>query len=487
MNVVQRSLSSITWNITAQCVILITGFLRSILLARWLTVDVFGIYALAGSIVYVSIVIPNFGMAGALIHRAKESEDEYPAGLVHFTLICIFTLIWATVASFCIFSFAEGRMKTAMLVLMLVSMGVQLTQTPRIILIRRVQHRRLAIIQITTVLSSSVVALLLAYHGFGLWALLSTDIVMVLVHGLGFYGVKPFFKPKFTWNNEIVKYFLKFGSKNFLNLLMLQILNRIDKLWIGYYLGKTDLGFYSRAHRFANYPNLIFSSSVTSVLGGTFAELKKSRDQLSRVFFDANALLIRSGCFLAGFFILAAPELVLQVLGEKWMPMLDAFRYLLIFSLFSPIKMITSNLLVSLGKPEYVAGVRITQLVVVCTGLAVLGKSAGIEGVATALNIMLLIGIGILYFLAKRFVDFSVWKLFLAPALALATGMYSSYVIMQISPMVQSNVVISLVQVTTFTMCYLAVLSIIEFKYLLSAVLGILKVFRSRNSSRYKV
>ena len=72
MSLAKRSVTSAAWNIgvnTARVVILI---IRSVLLARLLPVETFGIYALAMSVVTLSSVVPVFGMWGAFLHRAPE-------------------------------------------------------------------------------------------------------------------------------------------------------------------------------------------------------------------------------------------------------------------------------------------------------------------------------------------------------------------------------------------------------------------------------
>jgi hypothetical protein len=57
------------------------------------------------------------------------------------------------------------------------------------------------------------------------------------------------------------------------------------------------------------------------------------------------------------------------------------------------------------------------------TGLLVLGPSLGIAGVALAVDAMLVVGIALLLWQAREYVDFSLWTLFAAPGIALVLGM----------------------------------------------------------------
>ena len=463
MSLIQRSIRSISWTIVAKLSTMAVGFTRAVLLARLLPVDVFGTYALANSVIAITLVAPNFGMIGAFLHRSPETENENQAASVHFTLVCIFTMIWAAILLILTLAFTRGQTGSAILVLTLTTACTQLTQTPRVILVRRVAHRRLAIIQVFNVVLTSLTAIFLALKGITLWALLATDIVTLFISILGFYVVRPVWFPRFRWDSKTVRYFLSFGSRNFTGIVLLQVLNRIDKLWIGLYLGKTPLGFYSRANKFATYPNTLISNSIIPVIGGTFAELKSDPWRLSRAFYFTCSWLVRTGFFLAGSFALIAPELIRLVLGDKWIPMIDTFRLLLIYALFDPIKLILTNLFVAVGKPELMVKVRLIQLVVMGIGIFLLGFSMGIIGVALAMNIMQAVGIVMMLKEARAFVDFSPARMFSIPTLALGAGLVSGYGVTAFSLLSDgSDLQTGLIKLTVFTIVCIGVLFFFE-------------------------
>jgi O-antigen/teichoic acid export membrane protein len=220
-----------------------------------------------------------------------------------------------------------------------------------------------------------------------------------------------------------MRYYLHFGSRNLLAEALLATLNRVDDLWTGTFLGNTALGFYSRAYAFATYQRRILASSVNAVSGGTYAELADKRRQLSQAFFRTNAFLVRSGFLLGGLLALVAPEFIRLLLGPKWLPMLTAFRLMLVFTLLDPIKVTVANLFVAVGRPEKIVRARAVQLGVMVAGLFALGPSLGIAGVALAVDAMLVVGIAILLWHSREYVDFSAWTLFAAPVAALALGM----------------------------------------------------------------
>lgn len=424
MNLAQRSLVSTTWNVFSNTTKVGVLFVRSIMLARILPVETFGVYSLAGSIVILSSVVTGFGMGGAFLHRATETENEAEAAAAHFTLKSLFTAVWAVVLITGSIVLSSGETQRALLVLTGTTAGIELAQTPQLILTRRVVHRRLALLQLLNALLTTLVALVLASQGITLWALLSTDLVTLILTLFFLYLWRPVWRPHLAWNRPIIHYFLRFGSRNFLAGILLRALDRIDDLWTGLFLGKTPLGYYSRAYTFATYPRRVLAAPINQVAGGTYAELKTDRARLSKAFFRANAFLVRTGFFFAGLLSLVAPEFIHLALGAKWLPMLAAFRLMLVYTLLDPIKITVAHVFVAVGRPERIVRARLIQLGVLVAGLFLLGPKMEIVGVALAVDFMLVVGVGILLWQVRDHVDFSVQKLFGVPSIALIAALF---------------------------------------------------------------
>jgi O-antigen/teichoic acid export membrane protein len=462
MTLAKRSITSVTWNVLANVIQMLVQFVRSVLLARMLPIDVFGVYALAGSIVAMTVIVANFGMGGAFLHRAPETRDEEQAAAAHFTLKLIFVSIWATLMAVGATVFTTGQLRTALLLLAVTTGLSGLGQTPRLILTRRVVHRRLALLQLLTAIATTLVALVMAWQGATLWALLSTDIIELLLTFVFLYVWRPVWKPRLSWSLPTIRYFLGFGSRNFLGVVLLRALDRVDDLWTGVYLGDVAMGFYSKAYRFATYPRAILAAPINTVAGGTYAELKENRKRLSQAFFRTNALLIRSSFFLAGLLALIAPEFIRLLLTAKWLPMLDAFRLMLVFTLLDPIKVTVGDLFIAMGRPEQVVQARLVQLAVLMVGLLALGPLWGIAGVALAVDLMLVVGMLLLFWKAREHVDFSVRTMFGVPTLALVVGMIAARASILIPGVLGSDWRTGGVKILAFGTIYAAMVVLLE-------------------------
>jgi O-antigen/teichoic acid export membrane protein len=260
----------------------------------------------------------------------------------------------------------------------------------------------------------------------------------------------------------VVHYFLRFGSRIFVADSLLRALDRVDDLWTGLFLGETALGYYSKAYTFATYPRVILAAPINAVASGTYAELKRDRRRLSQAFFRTNALLVRSGFFLGGILALVAPEFIRLLLGPRWLPMLDAFRLMLVYTLLDPMKITVASAITVSGAPEKVVRARFVQLLVLFAGLVTLGPRFGIVGVAVAVDAMLLTGILLLLREARSFVDLSIFRLFAVPGLALLVGLLITWLTLNLPGLTQSDWISAAAKLAVFSLIYAGILFTLE-------------------------
>jgi PST family polysaccharide transporter len=463
MSLAQRSVRSSTFTVFGSGITTIIQFIRSIILARLIAPEIFGVYSFAASFVLITSSLPHFGMSSALLHHAPESEGE-TALRVHFTISFVLNVFWAlTLFLLGWIVFPEDR-RWILWIILMTQFFDNLTETSRTILIRRVSLKRIAIIDTTSTLLSTISAVLIAWRGFGILGLISTDIMAAIIAVSGYLIIHPPWKMRFGWSTPIARYLLGFGKRAFLANLVGQSLNYIDNLWTGRFLGATSLGYYSRAYTFSSYPRKILSNPLNSVAAGTYAELKEDNKNLSKAFFRVNALLVRTGFLLAGVLALIAPEFIILVIGRQWLPMLDAFRLMLLYTMLDPIQMTIASLFYAVGKPEKLIWSRLSQLGVLIISLFIFGSIYGIAGVAIAVNLMVLSGICIMLWHAKDYVRFSLLKLFAAPALALFLGLGLARLSITIPGILGSPWRTALIKILVFTFVYLATVIILEGK-----------------------
>lgn len=462
MSLFQRSLRSLRWTTAASLLKLPIGLLQSILLARLLPVEAFGAYAGVSAVILLSGVLFEFGLSGAYFHRAPETEDESQATTLFFTLRLLLYSVWAALLALGGWFFLDGSRLVLFQVFLLLTYLGKLTDAPRLLLMRRVKHRRLAALDLASALASAIGSVSAAVIIRDVWALLVPPLISFLCLWIGLFLVYPVWKPRLGWNWQGIRYFLRFGLRTHAANLMGQSLDYVDTLWTAVFLGDTALGYYSRAYRFATYPRTLLAEQSGALSAGIYAELKADRPGLSQAFTWINLLLIRGGFLLGAWLALLAPEFVVILLGERWLPMVEVFRWMLVFALLDPMKSAMTSLLVVTGRPGKASLMRLVQLLVLITCLFIFGRLHGIVGVAVAMDLMALAGLGLGMIFARQVVDFSIPKLLAFPLLALIAGLGLSQII---SPVVEPIDIIWLVMaIKTLVLCvtYLTVLVVFE-------------------------
>jgi O-antigen/teichoic acid export membrane protein len=457
MTLIHRSVESTTYNIIASGIQTLVQFARSIILARILAPSEFGVYTFAASFVLLTKALPNFGMGSAILHRARESEGEV-AYRVHFTLSVLFSLAWGILVGLVAQLFVDPQNRTIIWVLLITQVIDNMAQTGMIVYAKLVLFRRIAIINVIVTVLGTISALILAYVGAGVWSLISVDITAAMIPIIGFYWIRPIWKPSLGWSPGVVQYLLNFGKRNLVANLLQQFLDNLDNLWTRHFLGDDALGFYSRAFTFATYPRRVLAVPLNSVAASTYAELKGQRKRLSQAFFRVNAFLIRTGFLFSGVLALIAPEFIRIMIGEKWLPMLTAFQLMLIFTLLDPIKVTIANVFLAVGEPEKTIWARLVQLIVMVLGFAIFVKPFGIMGVALSVNLMIVTGVIMLILQAREHVDFSVRKMFLVPTIGLVFGLVCAYFCSNLPGIIGSDWRTGIVKIIIFSVIYLVFL-----------------------------
>jgi PST family polysaccharide transporter len=179
----------------------------------------------------------------------------------------------------------------------------------------------------------------------------------------------------------------------------------------------------------AQYPERVLATPITNVFFSTYAALQENREELSKAFFRSSSFLVRAGLLMAGVLIIAAPEVTLILFGETWLPIVPVFRLMLVYIMLDPIYVNLSYLIIAVGQPDWLTRVRLIQAVLFAVAVVVFAQVWGINGVAMAANLMMLSGTLILLAYSRRFVGFSLSRMFFWPMVASAASIAVTFLL----------------------------------------------------------
>ncbi len=402
------------YNVSASFVTLSLGFLRSVLLARLLLPEFFSVVALAMVFLNLSGQLRALGLDKALVHR-KVADEE--------VLSTYFTLRMATLSlSLVVVAIAIPpllhvyRNMPDLDVVMLSLIGVEMLKgfnsVQETLLNRKLDFQALALTNVVASFVMTVVAPWMAWRGLGVWALIGERVSGMVARSVMVWLVFRQWTPRFGWNHSIAHWFWEYGKAAWGATSLAFLLDKFDDFWVGTYLGKIPLGYYSQSYGFARYPRRVIATPLVSVFMPTFARLQDDRLRLSKAFFRMMSLMVRAGFLFALLLILTAPEFIRLLLGEKWLPMTLTFQLMLVYIAIDPMMAGMHQLFLAVGKPMTITKVRVWQLLFFVPLVIGLAAWKGIVGVAVAADLMVLLGAWLLSRKLREVVDFS-WRVLL--------------------------------------------------------------------------
>ena len=302
----------------------------TILLARLVGPEAFGIVAEA--IVYIGIVglLLDQGFSSALIQRPRV-EPDMPGAVVSVNLAVGAVLMLLTIA---VASGWADFMGTPELTLVLIFLAPTLLLrsacvTPRAMLLRNMSFRTIAAIDVTAAVAGGALGVTVALLGASYWALvvqiITTDVVMLLMLLLLRVGIRP--NRQFERLREI----MAFSWRAFTAGLLINSVSRnIDNLLVGKFQGPEALAFYGLAYRLLLLPVQLLSMTVGGVLFPAFSrraeDLAHIRSELTRATRTLAALVLPAMALVAA----AAPQLVAILFGDAWEPAVPIVQVLAI-------------------------------------------------------------------------------------------------------------------------------------------------------------
>ena len=422
-NIGQHTVKGSAYSIFASAITLSLGVVRATLMARLLLPEIVGLGALGLLFMDMAAQIGVIGLHSAFIHR-KEEDEALRA--TYFTLNLVLTGASLLVLGLflpLIVRYYPDYPQLGMVIL--AYMGVEVIKamnTPSMmVLSKNLAFGQMAVLDVISAICMTIVGPWMAWQGFGVWSIVGEKFIGVFMRWVVVWFVFRSWRPRLGWDRRIVRWFWEYGTKAWWSTNLTFVLANFDEFWIGSYppLRATALGLYAKAYDYATYSRKVIANPLLSVFFPTFAHLQSDRPRLSRTFFRATSLMVRAGCLFSLVFILTAPEFIRLILGEQWLPMLATFQLMIVYTLLDPLSLAAQSLMMATGHPGAVLRARMIQTAIFIPAVILLSIVAGIEGVALATDLMIVVGTVLLFRETYRVTDYSSRALWAWPLVAM--------------------------------------------------------------------
>lgn len=336
-NLKQKMLGALTWasvdRFGQQAVQIIIGMI----LARLLTPDDFGLIGLIMIFVALSTVLVDSGFSQALLRKKNADELDYNS-VFYFNItvsILVYLILFFLAPHIAIF-FNEPQLTKICRVIFIAIFFNALYLIPIAKMLRVLDFKNGAKINLFSVTCSGIIGVILAYNGIGVWALVAQQ---VLFHFFRMISLHFFVKwrPKLIFSFKVIRDFWTF-SMNLLGTSVLNVVfNNMYFLILGKFYTKYEVGYYSQANKLSETINSTFQ---TVLLGSTFPLLVKIHtedERFRRIFRELSQKisLITFPIMLGA--IAAAKPLIVVLYTTKFLPSVLYFQLICLGSLFIPL------------------------------------------------------------------------------------------------------------------------------------------------------
>jgi PST family polysaccharide transporter len=310
-------------------------------LARLLLKEDFGLTGMVMAFTGVLTVLRDAGLSMVTVQResitAAQTSTLFWLSAALGSVLAILTALGAPLL---VAFYAEPRLfwVTVLMSTTFVINGVSVQH--RAIMQRRMRISRLAIVDVGSLMLSIVLAVSMAWKGWGYWSLVAMTVAQPAVGAIGVWLAT-------RWNpgrprlQAGVGSMMRFGGAVTLNNITMYIAYNADKALLGRFFGAEALGVYGRAYQLINLSTENLNTVMGVVAFPALSRLQGDPGRQKSYFLTGYALLLSLAIPLAGACALFAEDIVLVALGPQWQDASSVFRLLaptvIVFGLINPL------------------------------------------------------------------------------------------------------------------------------------------------------
>jgi len=329
-----------------------TQLVLMVVLARLLPAETFGLIAMLLVFTSIGALLVDSGFGVALVQRRTVNEDD-EATVFAFSItagLVTALLLWACAPAIARF-YEEPQLVSLLVVLSVILPLNALATVPDALLTKRLDFRARTSAELVGSLVSGVLAIVLAFQGFGVWSLVFQAVAASVLRTTMLWLLSKW-RPRGRFSVASFRRLLGFGGYMLLTNLLDTITIRLQSVLIGKMYDSGTLGYYTIAQNTQQAPASFFGSILSRVGLPVFASIADDQATLR----DALRASIRASMYLfmpcmLGISVLAAP-LVSVLYGQRWLPAAPILSILSLASLFWPMHVLNLAAISAQGRSD---------------------------------------------------------------------------------------------------------------------------------------
>jgi O-antigen/teichoic acid export membrane protein len=364
--------------------------LQLLLLARILSPDDFGLFAVA-MMVYAFIEAMTFlGFGHALIQR-KTVEP------IHLNTLFVVNIVRGALLGMIVFAMAEpvswlmnsteSKQLIAAIGLLPLIMGLH---NPAMILFQKeLQMKQELVFHLAGAIANLCTSMALALQGYGAWALIAGLVSQALVQLVVSYLIQSY-RPSLQFSRTTFSEMFQFGKWLLASQGLKYFSNNLPSWVIGHYIGVQSLGLYHVAGRFSQSIGNEFSALISTVAFPAFAKLQVNEEKLAMAYLRSQKIALSASFLIFSCIITLSTPFVYIFLGDKWHGAETLIALLAVVGMVQSIGA-QAEILKALNLPKIIAKFSLIRLLIVIALIFFTTHRWGANGAVVAILVPTLI------------------------------------------------------------------------------------------------
>ncbi|MCP4353994.1 MAG: lipopolysaccharide biosynthesis protein [Desulfobacterales bacterium] len=410
-DIASQAKQGILWTVLFDAVQFLIRFGGSIILARILFPEDFGLMAIVSIVLQLARRLTNFGFNMVLIQLKEVKNEHFETVFVtNLFLMGLLVTILFFGAPFIADFFDNHKLELIVKVIGF-NFILQAFSSVSIAILRR--NMKFKEMELANVISESIAVLSpvgFAIAGFGVWSLVFgsvlgniTKLVIVTYYSRWI--------PKFKFHFQAFKDVFTFGAWVYIGSYIKYGINKVDFFIVGKMLNAAQLGFYERAFNLMSFPRKQIARKVNSVLFSAYSRMQDDNERLVRGLLQVITYISIVTYPLMAWMFFAAPSLITVLFGSKWTPSIYPFQVMCIAGILDTFTLCLEPILLAKGLVGHRTRRDFVYLIILgsCVFVAI---RWGINGVAWGTTVASVFRLVLMLQISVKNLGFSAWKFF---------------------------------------------------------------------------
>ncbi|MDZ7719675.1 MAG: lipopolysaccharide biosynthesis protein [Balneolaceae bacterium] len=360
-NLREKTVNGVFWSFIQNFSVQINAFIVGIILARLLSPREFGLIGMLTIFIALSSTLVNSGLKDALIRNPNCTEEDYSTAFffnvgMSFGLYLILFFSAGLIAQF----YNEPELVSLVRVLSITLIINAFILIQKAKLTKELDFKLLTKVDVIASVIAGVIAIAMAFYGFGVWSLVAKTLLISLFT-LILYWFWSKWVPKFTFSKQSFKEMFSFGSRLAVHGIIGQIYLSIYYLIIGKYYSAEQLGHYTKADGFKNFPSKGITGIVQKVTYPVLSNIQDDPKRLKQAYRKLTKIISLVTITLLFGLSAVAENFSVLLLGEEWRLTGEFLKILCFSAIFYPLDALNSNMLKVAGKSDIILNIGIAR------------------------------------------------------------------------------------------------------------------------------